>query len=161
MTETGMIIVQPLAGPRRRHRRHPRRCTASRCASSATTARRRAPARSRRQSVEVRGPNVQGYWRMPRRRARSSPPTAVQAPATWAWVPTARRRGYLQLVGRAKDLIITGGLNVYPKEIEERIDAMDGVVESAVVGIPDPDFGAGGRASSSSRARRHAERSLR
>jgi len=50
-------------------------------------------------------------------------------------------RGYLRLVGRAKDLIITGGLNVYPKEIEERIDQMQGVTESAVVGIPDPDFG--------------------
>jgi malonyl-CoA/methylmalonyl-CoA synthetase len=44
-------------------------------------------------------------------------------------------------VGRAKDLIITGGLNVYPKEIEELIDQMDGVEESAVVGVPDPDFG--------------------
>jgi len=50
-------------------------------------------------------------------------------------------RGYLRLVGRAKDLIITGGLNVYPKEIEERLDQLDGVEESAVVGIPDPDFG--------------------
>jgi len=50
-------------------------------------------------------------------------------------------RGYLRLVGRAKDLIITGGLNVYPKEIEERIDQMAGVEESAVVGMPDPDFG--------------------
>ena len=49
--------------------------------------------------------------------------------------------GYLRIVGRAKDLIITGGLNVYPKEIEERIDAMPGVVESAVVGVPDTDFG--------------------
>jgi malonyl-CoA/methylmalonyl-CoA synthetase len=49
--------------------------------------------------------------------------------------------GYVEIVGRAKDLIITGGLNVYPKEIEERIDALDGVLESAVVGVPDPDFG--------------------
>ena len=47
----------------------------------------------------------------------------------------------MRLVGRAKDLIITGGLNVYPKEIEERIDALPGVVESAVIGVPDPDFG--------------------
>jgi malonyl-CoA/methylmalonyl-CoA synthetase len=50
-------------------------------------------------------------------------------------------RGYLRLVGRAKDLIITGGLNVYPIEIEERIDRMDGIVEAAVIGVPDPDFG--------------------
>ncbi len=49
--------------------------------------------------------------------------------------------GYLQIVVRAKDLIITGGLNVYPKEIEERIDALPGVVESAVIGLPDDDFG--------------------
>jgi malonyl-CoA/methylmalonyl-CoA synthetase len=47
----------------------------------------------------------------------------------------------VKLVGRAKDLIITGGLNVYPKEIEELIDAMPGVSESAVVGLPDPDYG--------------------
>ena len=48
---------------------------------------------------------------------------------------------YLRIVGRAKDLIITGGFNVYPKEIEERIDALPGVVESAVIGVPDADFG--------------------
>ena len=48
---------------------------------------------------------------------------------------------YLQIVGRKKDLIITGGLNVYPKEIEELIDALPGVAESAVVGISHPDFG--------------------
>jgi malonyl-CoA/methylmalonyl-CoA synthetase len=49
--------------------------------------------------------------------------------------------GYVRLVGRAKDLIISGGLNVYPKEIEDAIDALDGVVESAVFAIPHPDFG--------------------
>jgi malonyl-CoA/methylmalonyl-CoA synthetase len=49
--------------------------------------------------------------------------------------------GFLYLVGRSKDLIITGGFNVYPKEIEEELDAMDGIVESAVVGVPDTDFG--------------------
>ena len=48
--------------------------------------------------------------------------------------------GYLNIVGRAKDLIITGGLNVYPKEIEERIDALPGVVESAVIAVPDRRF---------------------
>jgi len=49
--------------------------------------------------------------------------------------------GYVHLVGRAKDLIISGGLNVYPKEIEDAIDALDGVIESAVFAIPHPDFG--------------------
>lgn len=49
--------------------------------------------------------------------------------------------GYLHLVGRSKDLIISGGLNVYPKEVEEVLDALPGIVESAVVGVPDADFG--------------------
>ena len=52
-------------------------------------------------------------------------------------------RGYLHIVGRGKDLIITGGYNVYPKEIETEIDAIPGVVESAVVGVPHRDFGEG------------------
>ena len=51
--------------------------------------------------------------------------------------------GYLSIVGRSKDLIITGGYNVYPKEIEALIDAIEGVLESAVVGLPHPDFGEG------------------
>jgi malonyl-CoA/methylmalonyl-CoA synthetase len=49
--------------------------------------------------------------------------------------------GYVKIVGRAKDLISTGGLNVYPAEIEDRINALPGVVESAVIGVPDRDFG--------------------
>jgi malonyl-CoA/methylmalonyl-CoA synthetase len=49
--------------------------------------------------------------------------------------------GYVSIVGRAKDLVISGGLNVYPKEIEEMLDALPGVVESAVIGVPHPDFG--------------------
>jgi malonyl-CoA/methylmalonyl-CoA synthetase len=49
--------------------------------------------------------------------------------------------GYLRIVGRAKDLVITGGLNVYPKEVEDKIDALPGVAESAVIGVPDADFG--------------------
>ena len=57
------------------------------------------------------------------------------------WVASDEGYGYLRLVGRAKDLIITGGLNVYPLEVEERIDSMDGVVESAVIGLPDHDLG--------------------
>ncbi|PWC88465.1 malonyl-CoA synthase, partial [Azospirillum sp. TSH100] len=50
-------------------------------------------------------------------------------------------RGYVHIIGRAKDLVISGGFNVYPKEVETVIDAIDGVVESAVVGVPHPDFG--------------------
>jgi malonyl-CoA/methylmalonyl-CoA synthetase len=52
-------------------------------------------------------------------------------------------RGYVHIVGRAKDLIITGGFNVYPKEVEAEIDALPGVVESAVIGLPHADFGEG------------------
>jgi malonyl-CoA/methylmalonyl-CoA synthetase len=52
-------------------------------------------------------------------------------------------RGYVQIVGRAKDLVITGGYNVYPKEVETEIDAIEGVRESAVIGLPHPDFGEG------------------
>jgi len=52
-------------------------------------------------------------------------------------------RGYVHILGRGKDLVITGGFNVYPKEIESEIDAMPGVVESAVIGVPHADFGEG------------------
>jgi malonyl-CoA/methylmalonyl-CoA synthetase len=89
--------------------------------------------------IEVRGPNVcAGYWNQPDKTAESF--------SADDWFRTGDvglldRDGYLVISGRAKDLIISGGLNVYPKEIEERIDAMDGVVESAVIGVPDADFG--------------------
>jgi malonyl-CoA/methylmalonyl-CoA synthetase len=52
-------------------------------------------------------------------------------------------KGYVHIVGRGKDLVISGGFNVYPKEIESEIDAIDGVVESAVIGVPHADFGEG------------------
>lgn len=52
-------------------------------------------------------------------------------------------RGYVSIVGRGKDLIISGGFNVYPKEVESEIDALPGVVESAVIGVAHPDFGEG------------------
>jgi malonyl-CoA/methylmalonyl-CoA synthetase len=93
--------------------------------------------------VEVRGANVfRGYWRMnDKTREEFTDDGYFRTGDMGEWVANGSGRGYLRLVGRAKDLIITGGLNVYPKEIEERIDQMDGVEESAVVGIPDPDFG--------------------
>ena len=94
-------------------------------------------------SVQVRGPNVfAGYWRMPdKTREEFTADGWFRTGDMGEWVPEGDAQGYLRLVGRAKDLIITGGLNVYPKEIEERIDALPGVVESAVIGVPDPDFG--------------------
>ena len=89
--------------------------------------------------IEVRGPNVfSGYWGMPEKTAEEFTADGFFRTGDMGrFLPN----GYLQIVGRAKDLIITGGLNVYPKEIEELIDALPGVVESAVIGIPHPDFG--------------------
>jgi malonyl-CoA/methylmalonyl-CoA synthetase len=94
-------------------------------------------------NVEVRGPNVfSGYWRMPEK-------TREEFTAD-GWFRTGDvghfggdgvPGNYLTLVGRSKDLIISGGYNVYPKEIEGYIDEMPGVVESAVIGLPHPDFG--------------------
>jgi malonyl-CoA/methylmalonyl-CoA synthetase len=91
--------------------------------------------------IEVRGPNVfKGYWRMPDK-------TKAEFRADGFFITgdvgKIDARGYVHIVGRAKDLIITGGFNVYPKEIEGEIDAMPGVVESAVIGCPHPDFGEG------------------
>jgi malonyl-CoA/methylmalonyl-CoA synthetase len=94
-------------------------------------------------SVEVRGSNVfAGYWRMEEKtRAEFTTDGFFRTGDMGEWVGEGPARGYLRLVGRAKDLIITGGLNVYPKEIEEHLDRMEGVEESAIVGLPDPDFG--------------------
>jgi malonyl-CoA/methylmalonyl-CoA synthetase len=89
--------------------------------------------------LEVRGPNVfKGYWRMPDKTA------AEFRDGGWfitGDVAKIDERGYVHIVGRAKDLIISGGYNVYPKEIELLIDAQPGVAESAVIGLPHPDFG--------------------
>jgi malonyl-CoA/methylmalonyl-CoA synthetase len=90
-------------------------------------------------AVQVKGPNVfSGYWRMPEK-------TKEEFTAD-GWFKTGDMGKwdadlYLNLVGRSKDLIITGGYNVYPKEIEMLIDDMPGVEETAVVGVPHPDFG--------------------
>jgi len=89
--------------------------------------------------VLVKGPNVfRGYWR--------NPEANREAFTEDGWFRTGdlgylSEDGYLTLVGRARDLIITGGLNVYPKEVEDVIDAVAGVRESAVIGLPHPDFG--------------------
>ncbi len=91
--------------------------------------------------IQVRGPNVfAGYWRMPEK-------TAEEFSAD-GWFKTGDvgsldAQGYLSIVGRSKDLIISGGYNVYPAEVEGFINEMEGVAESAVVGVPHPDFGEG------------------
>ncbi|WP_431857076.1 malonate--CoA ligase [Azospirillum sp.] len=89
--------------------------------------------------IEVKGPNVfSGYWRMPEKTAQEIKPDGFFITGD---VGKVDARGYVHIVGRAKDLIISGGFNVYPKEVETVIDGIDGVVESAVVGVPHPDFG--------------------
>jgi malonyl-CoA/methylmalonyl-CoA synthetase len=89
--------------------------------------------------IEVRGPNVfKGYWKMPEKTAEELTPDG------WFLTGDLGRRdedGYIHIVGRAKDLIITGGYNVYPKEVELLLDEAAGVAESAVIGLPHPDFG--------------------
>jgi malonyl-CoA/methylmalonyl-CoA synthetase len=90
-------------------------------------------------NVEVRGPNVcAGYWRMPDKTRESFRDDGFFVTGD---VGVIDGRGYLTLVGRAKDLIISGGLNVYPAEVESVIDRVAGVVESAVVGVAHADFG--------------------
>lgn len=89
--------------------------------------------------VEVRGPNVfSGYWKLPEKTAGEFRQDGFFITGD---VGTIDGGGYLNIVGRAKDLIISGGFNVYPKEIELLIDAIEGVAESAVIGVPHPDFG--------------------
>ena len=97
--------------------------------------------RARSAASRYAGPNVfPGYWRMPDK-------TAAEFRADGFFITgdvgKIDERGYVHIVGRAKDLIITGGFNVYPVEIEAEIDALPGVVESAVIGCPHPDFGEG------------------
>ncbi len=89
--------------------------------------------------IEVKGPNVfKGYWRMPKK-------TTEEFTADGFFITgdigTIDKEGRVTISGRAKDLIISGGFNVYPKEIEDVIDCLPGVIESAVIGVPHPDFG--------------------
>ena len=91
--------------------------------------------------IEVKGPNVfAGYWRMPEKTAQE-----FRADGYFITGDLARvdRDGYIHIVGRAKDLVISGGFNVYPKEVETEIDAIEGVLESAVFGVAHADFGEG------------------
>jgi len=91
--------------------------------------------------IEVRGPNVfSGYWRMPEKTAAEFREDGFFITGDLGKVDAD---GYVHIVGRGKDLIITGGFNVYPKEVELEIDAMEGVLESAVFGVAHPDFGEG------------------
>ena len=89
--------------------------------------------------IQVKGPNVfKGYWRMPEKTAEEFTSDGYFKTGD---VGKFGADGYLSIVGRSKDLIISGGYNVYPKEIESFIDGIDGVLESAVIGLPHPEFG--------------------
>ncbi|CDM60422.1 MULTISPECIES: malonate--CoA ligase [Rhizobium] len=91
--------------------------------------------------IEIKGPNVfKGYWRIPEK-------TAAEFTADGFFISgdlgKIDREGYVHIVGRGKDLVISGGYNIYPREVEGEIDQIEGVVESAVIGVPHPDFGEG------------------
>lgn len=89
--------------------------------------------------IQVKGPNIfKGYWQMPEKTAEEFTEDGYFKTGD---VGRFDADGYLSIVGRSKDLIISGGYNVYPKEIESVIDEMPGVLESAVIGVPHADFG--------------------
>jgi len=90
-------------------------------------------------NLQVRGPNVfRGYWKMPEKTAEDFTADGFFNTGDKGMID---HDGYVSIVGRSKDMVITGGLNVYPKELELLIDEQDGVLESAVIGVPHRDFG--------------------
>lgn len=91
--------------------------------------------------IEVKGPNVfKGYWRMPEKTKAEFRDDGFFITGDLGKIDG---KGYVHILGRGKDLVISGGFNVYPKEIESEIDAMPGVIETAVIGVPHADFGEG------------------
>jgi malonyl-CoA/methylmalonyl-CoA synthetase len=136
MTETGMLTSNPLEGDRRAGSVGP--------ALPGVEVRvvdddDRAVAAGEIGHVQVKGANVfPGYWRMPERNRDEFTPDGFFRTGDMGHLAAD---GYLTIAGRSKDLIITGGYNVYPKEIELALDELPGVVESAVIGVPHPDFG--------------------
>jgi len=91
--------------------------------------------------IEVKGPNVfKGYWRMPEKTKAEFRDDGFFITGDLGKIDD---KGYVHILGRGKDLVISGGFNVYPKEIESEIDAMPDVIESAVIGVPHADFGEG------------------
>jgi malonyl-CoA/methylmalonyl-CoA synthetase len=136
MTEGGMFTSNPYEGERRGGTvGFPLPCTAVRIVDDEN----RPVAPGQVGGIQVKGDNVfVGYWKMPEK-------TREEFTAD-GWFRTGdlgsvSGDGYISISGRSKDLVITGGLNVYPKEIEEMIDALPGVAESAIIGVPHPDFG--------------------
>ncbi len=136
MSEAGMISSNPLAGERRGGTvGFPLPGISVRIADE-----RDRPVRNGEiGAIQVKGENVcAGYWRMPEKTREEFTADGYFRTGD---VGVFDRDGYLSIVGRAKDLIISGGYNVYPREIELVLDALPGVAESAVIGLPHPDFG--------------------
>ena len=91
--------------------------------------------------IEVKGPNVfKGYWRMPEKTKSEFREDGFFITGDLGKID---QQGYVHIVGRSKDLVISGGYNIYPKEVESEIDQLSGVIESAVIGVPHPDLGEG------------------
>lgn len=136
MTETGMNTSNPLDGPRLPGTvGPPLPGVAVRIVDQAGNE----VGRGAVGELLVKGDNVfKGYWRMPEKTAEEFTADGYFRTGDLARMDA---NGYVSIVGRAKDLIISGGLNVYPKEIESYIDKLPGVAESAVIGVPHPDFG--------------------
>ena len=136
MTEGGMFTSNPYDGERRGGTvGFPLPGTELRIVGAGNTATRPGSVGN----IQVRGDNVfVGYWGMPEKTKEEFTTDGFFKTGDMG---TWDRDGYVVISGRSKDLVITGGLNVYPKEIEDLIDAMPGVVESAVIGLPHPDFG--------------------
>ena len=89
--------------------------------------------------IDIRGPNVfKGYWRMPEKTREEFREDGFFISGDLGRVD---ERGYVSIVGRAKDLIISGGFNVYPAEVEAAIEALTGIADCAVIGVPHKDFG--------------------
>jgi malonyl-CoA/methylmalonyl-CoA synthetase len=135
MTETGMNTSNPLTGPRKPGTVGPPLLGTS---IKVIDDNGDSVAAGETGNLLVAGPNVfSGYWRMPEKNAEEF----VDGYFRTGDLAFVDPEGYVSIVGRSKDLIITGGLNVYPKEIESVIDKIPGVLESAVIGLEDPDFG--------------------
>ncbi len=136
MTETGMNTSNPLKGERRAGTvGPPLPCVSVRVVDELGET----LAAGETGNLQVQGPNVfPGYWRMPEKTAEDFTDDGFFNTGDKAMVDEL---GYVSIVGRAKDLIICGGLNVYPKEVEQVVDDMQGVKESAVIGVAHADFG--------------------
>ena len=137
MTETGMLTSNPYDGERRAGFVGPPLPGVSLRIADFETG--RVLPQGEVGIVEVKGANIfKGYWQMPEKTAAEFRPDGYFITGDMGFIDAD---GYVQLVGREKDLIITGGLNVYPAEVEALLDDRPDIAEAAVIGVPHPDFG--------------------